>query len=351
MAQREPALVTPFWVRIATETDLSPGWLLLAFPAVLYPSYLLLEVLFGRGLAAAMDFGGDFEARLLPVWAAVLGYVAMTGTYVARGTFRDLEALRPALREGEAAYRSLRDQLTRFERRRLLIGGLVGAAVALANSEIWAGRWTRLLAGEWSIQAICIAAVNLVWLVVACRICVYVIDSARLYSQIGEQHVEIDLLDLTPLSPLSHHGLRVVLFLVISTAAIAIALTPGAPDSDQVIASFMHFCVNAVLATVVFVFPVRGLRRQIRARKTEELTRLREEIRRSQELVTKSGPDSFEAGGRLPGLLALEKRIEPVREWPFDAPTLTRFFLYVAIPLGSWIGGALVERLLGAALD
>jgi predicted MFS family arabinose efflux permease len=29
----------------------------------------------------------------------------------------------------------------------------------------------------------------------------------------------------------------------------------------------------------------------------------------------------------------------------FDAPTLTRFFLYIAIPLGSWIGGALVERL------
>ena len=45
------------------------------------------------------------------------------------------------------------------------------------------------------------------------------------------------------------------------------------------------------------------------------------------------------------------KQIKSVREWPFDAPTLTRFFLYVAIPLGSWIGGALVERLLGAALD
>ena len=50
-------------------------------------------------------------------------------------------------------------------------------------------------------------------------------------------------------------------------------------------------------------------------------------------------------------VLAFENRIESVREWPFDAPTLTRFFLYVAIPLGSWVGGALVERLLGAALD
>jgi hypothetical protein len=53
----------------------------------------------------------------------------------------------------------------------------------------------------------------------------------------------------------------------------------------------------------------------------------------------------------MPGLLAYMNQIESVREWPFDAPTLTRFFLYVAIPLGSWVGGALVERLLGVALD
>ena len=73
MAQREPALVTPFWVRIATETSLSPGWLLIAFPAVLYPTYLLLEALFGRGLAAATDFGGDFETWMLPVWISGAG--------------------------------------------------------------------------------------------------------------------------------------------------------------------------------------------------------------------------------------------------------------------------------------
>jgi hypothetical protein len=78
VSQREPALVTPFWVRIATETSLSPGWLLIAFPAVLYPTYLLLEVLFGRGLAAAMDFGGDYETRMVLLWATVLGYVSMT---------------------------------------------------------------------------------------------------------------------------------------------------------------------------------------------------------------------------------------------------------------------------------
>jgi hypothetical protein len=41
MAEREPALVTPFWVRIATETSLSPRWLLIAFPAVPNPDILI----------------------------------------------------------------------------------------------------------------------------------------------------------------------------------------------------------------------------------------------------------------------------------------------------------------------
>jgi hypothetical protein len=182
---------------------------------------------------------------------------------------------------------------------------------------------------------------------------VYVIDSARLYSRIGEEQVRVDLLDLAPVSPLTRHGLRVVLFLVIGGASWAVleAFGPARqPTSATMILLFVLVCYVA-LATVIFSFPVRGLRRQIRARKAEKLAQLREEIRHNEELMTGTGTEASEAGAKMPGLLAYKHEIESVREWPFDAPTLTRFFLYVAIPLGSWVGGALVERLLGAALD
>ena len=53
---------------------------------------------------------------------------------------------------------------------------------------------------------------------------------------------------------------------------------------------------------------------------------------------------------RLPGLLAWEGRVEAVSEWPIDAATLRRPGIFVLLPLGSWIGGALVERLVDAAL-
>ena len=53
----------------------------------------------------------------------------------------------------------------------------------------------------------------------------------------------------------------------------------------------------------------------------------------------------------LPALLAAEARIASAREWPFDTPNALRFVFYVTLGVGSWLGGALVERLLGAALD
>jgi hypothetical protein len=52
----------------------------------------------------------------------------------------------------------------------------------------------------------------------------------------------------------------------------------------------------------------------------------------------------------MAALLAYEARIEAVREWPIDTATLRRFGLFLLIPMASWIGGALVERLVDAAL-
>lgn len=189
--------------------------------------------------------------------------------------------------------------------------------------------------------------------IVARRGTVYLIDSARLYSRIGERYVAIDLLDLGPLSALTRHGLRIVLLLTIISAATVIVYTVGsaAPRGLFLVVLLLGCFWNIPLAAAAFVFPVRGLRSQIRVRKAEELRRVREDIRRSRKLAAEAGPESGPAGAKLPGLLAYMNQIESVREWPFDAPTLTRFFLYIAIPLGSWIGGALVERLLGAALD
>jgi hypothetical protein len=48
---------------------------------------------------------------------------------------------------------------------------------------------------------------------------------------------------------------------------------------------------------------------------------------------------------------ALGRTPIPLDEWPFDASTFRRFGLYLMIPLGSWMGAALVERLINGLLE
>ncbi len=53
---------------------------------------------------------------------------------------------------------------------------------------------------------------------------------------------------------------------------------------------------------------------------------------------------------RLADLIAYHQLIDRTREWPIDAANLLKFFMYLLIGLGSWLGGALVERFLDSRL-
>ena len=67
--------------------------------------------------------------------------------------------------------------------------------------------------------------------------------------------------------------------------------------------------------------------------------------------VLGEGPGAADAALRLPGLLAMEARIEGVSTWPFDISTFLRFSALGLLAVGSWLGGAVIERLLGLAVD
>ena len=82
--------------------------------------------------------------------------------------------------------------------------------------------------------------------------------------------------------------------------------------------------------------------------KRAELAACDERIRERREAIAGGGAPGEGAG--LDELVAWRDLVRSVREWPFDASTFTRFLLYLAIPLGSWLGGAMVERLVDSAL-
>jgi hypothetical protein len=154
----------------------------------------------------------------------------------------------------------------------------------------------------------------------------------------------VDLLDLRPLFPFVRQGLQSELI-----AVLTISLVMG-HFGAAVVPSFglvLTASLVITLGTISLLLPVRGIHQCIRAEKCRKLASLRQTIRTAESAAIEGRGES----DHLPGLLALEARFEAVREWPFDVSVVSRFLLYLVIPLGSWAGAALVEHAVNVLLD
>lgn len=168
------------------------------------------------------------------------------------------------------------------------------------------------------------------------------VESRRL-ADVGRAHARVDLLDLRPLASIPRQGLRHALlgaglFAIVSLALVDVAIAPKL--IDVLVAALL---ANAALSAAALLLPARGLRDAIVAAKRAELDATVTGLRRSRESAPGARP--------LADLLAWRAFVAAVPKWPFDAPTVGRFLLYLAIPLVSWLGGALVERPVDALLS
>ena len=94
------------------------------------------------------------------------------------------------------------------------------------------------------------------------------------------------------------------------------------------------------IAWLGLMLPLRSIRKKIQAAKEQELDWCRQRLQIARDAL-KSNAESQQP---IAEIMAYRNLVGNIRNWPFDNPTLVRFTLYLLIPLGSWLGGALVER-------
>lgn len=167
-------------------------------------------------------------------------------------------------------------------------------------------------------------------------------EDARRLTRLAEDVPKLDLLDTRPLAPFGRHALRIAL-LTVAIPSVSVLLL-----ADRGFAALVLACAvgGAAMATTAFLLPVQGIHRRLVADKEAELGRVRAALRGDTAAIAKSGLSAYRDHVSVADLLAYEARIASVREWPFDVPTLVRFAALVLLPVGSWLGGAVVERLL-----
>ena len=96
--------------------------------------------------------------------------------------------------------------------------------------------------------------------------------------------------------------------------------------------------------------PMRGVHQRMQRAKRDELVRVNAAIRGDGAALAGSAIAARAASAGLADLIEYRRLVESVPEWPLDPGLRARLLLYVALPLGSWLGGALVERLIDLAL-
>jgi hypothetical protein len=106
------------------------------------------------------------------------------------------------------------------------------------------------------------------------------------------------------------------------------------------------------LATVALIAPTSGIRRTITVAKREELAAVARAIREERDVaLSPRRADAPPDDARLGNLIQYQAFVKSIREWPFDLSILSRSSIFIVLGAGSWLGGAVVERLLGLVLD
>lgn len=310
----------------------------------------------GAGLhVAALRWWHLPPFRLSPAALAVassvnvmlLGALLAATSILARGVRRDLTDLRvPLALDGAAledAIRAVTTPRLRVRRLATLVGAASGAGVYYLDPVVSA---IHRDVAPWDPRSLFMLAHNMVFLILGMRLFVTEVHMTRCYARLGRHRVQVDLVDPRPLAAFGRKGQRsVVVWTVLSAIFSLFWLNDSAAAANVAVPVFL-----VALMGTAFLAPALGVRHRIHEARDRELTRVAAQIRRQRESLSAPGADGAPGGGRLADLLTWRRLVQEVQEWPFDAPALVRAALFAALGVGSWLGGALVERLVDALL-
>jgi hypothetical protein len=172
------------------------------------------------------------------------------------------------------------------------------------------------------------------------------IDEGRLWSRLRRDVAAPDIFDPAQLRPVTKASMRGAFTWVIGATIGSLFFLSSGIDRFVLLPFFMGIGGVAVLNLLV---PLFGWHRKIIAEKERQLREVQLVIERCWTKLKAASEDDATLA-KMGGLLALEARIQAAREWPIDFSTIGRLAFYLAIPLVSWIGGALMERAVDAAI-
>jgi hypothetical protein len=335
---------TPWPERLPGKSSISPLW---AGLSVSLATLLVLGSVWGltgemrEFLESDLDILQVRDARLALILCALVGFLPASQQYLMRATRDNLRDLEPLLARGAESLELARPSFWLCILPGLLVAPAVGYGIDRDLSLYLTPEYLSLThLFQWSVGIFC--AVNLA---LSAHL---MLECASALQRRADAIPRIDLLDLASLAPFARQSVQGLFVSLLGLSIFSI----NATDSG--------FFVPLTILAVIYLAPaiVAALRcnqvvhRRIQQTKREELARVNAALRGDREAGRglALAPEGEGSTLSVADLLAYRRLIEESREWALDTSAWLRSALYLAIPLGSWLGGALVERALEASL-
>ncbi|MFV2089983.1 MAG: hypothetical protein ACC642_04960, partial [Pseudomonadales bacterium] len=168
------------------------------------------------------------------------------------------------------------------------------------------------------------------------------LDNARLFNRLAKQ-AEINVLNPKSLTPFASVAVSSTLAIIGAQAAFP-ALIYGS-DMNQ-LAFVPGLIATGIPMLLMFFLPIWPVHQRLIEAKRAELESVSAEINRLPH-PRENEPRNYQS---LNPLLIYRREITQMSEWPFDTSVMGRLALYLIIPPLTWVGAALIENLVDAAI-
>lgn len=301
----------------------------------------------------------DLEARTRSLWMVTF----MGNLFVAVGLFPGLvNAARRALRDAwpglDVSREGLDSAVECLDRpgRAWMLGAVLFTIPAwVAGGELLGDLVSRFGQHPWDLRFIWFQAVGFVSNVFIWQAGAALLHVTRVVGKTGALAKPLVLLHPGNVVTLPGLGVRATLLASIYLAWFAGSmLFAGVYGAWQTSGVFFHlFAVTAIvlIGGASLFLTTNPLRERLAELKREEVLRLEAALAGHREALDECLLASEADALRGVALLQYLDRVESASEWPIPARLVRRFLFILLIPSLSWVGGALVERLISYALD
>lgn len=344
-----PATIA-FADRLYDRIPLSPVWTGALVAAALLGVLVCVAAATGelrRLLARDASWWSDRDARVTVLLTVLFAYLPLARRAVRRGAGANLAALRDSIDWGSGGFEAALRALPRASRRaRLAAGALCMLAVPLTALLVDRDPGLYFRRGYWGAAQLWEFGVGTLLCWMTGTLLHAITSEGRRLSALARSIPRIDLLDPGALAPFARQGLLSSLPGLILLSFLALNLG----DRGWLWATGVLGVLAVAWTTAVVLLPMRGVHQRVQRAKRDELRRVNAAIRGDAAGLAGTAIARRAASAGLVDLIEYRRLVEGVPEWPLDPALRARLLLYVALPLGSWLGGALVERLIDAVL-